>query len=755
MGFALLALVLVLAAGAALVPFALKHIHTGAQAPEAEKLVIPDEVADALLQASDFGNGPAQTIIDLPGDPVVITRQNSVDVLSSRVLLAPALAGKDQPVETTVSMFTTNLMPNGSELADGLDALASAVAAPAPVEAEAEPQTGSGDSSTSSDFATASEEDSAAMAAQSDDALAEALVENSSALELRRGKGPSSIKQATTHVTTAETISAALVNDGFSHDSAQAVEEASERLINRKSVNTGETVIAAGSRTVSGEYRAMQVSIYDQQEYVGTIAWTDSGGYTVGAEPPLPDDALAAQPLPPRARTYNVSEGIAAAGIRTGMSEAAVREANAVLSKVVDMKQAVAANDSLTLVYSATPRDEAKDVGRIVYIGVRLGATVTQCYVFRTSRSPFQCIKESGVIDGSEIFAPVENAELSSGFGMQLDTVVGAKRLHPGIDWKAPVGTPVMAIADGKIAFAGSLKDLGNQIRIQHGETTTTIEVSDAGGKGGDVISAFVVSGIMAESGNNPNAQNALSSAGGLGQFIDSTWIAIVRKHAPEVAAGKTNEELLAMKKGAATADLQLRMTRAYAQDNANILSAAGITITTSSLYAAHFLGVQLAVQVLRSDDLVPMSKFMSEKAIAANPRQATMNVGDFRVWLARRMGGRTSRTITAGSGYETSYSHLDRFALNLRVGQKVAKGDVIGYVGTTGVSTEPHLHFRYYLNQTPVDPMLYLPRQKVTLQPAEKAAFDEGRIAIDSAIQSVGLTSLSTDGAAGAQGHP
>ncbi len=61
---------------------------------------------------------------------------------------------------------------------------------------------------------------------------------------------------------------------------------------------------------------------------------------------------------------------------------------------------------------------------------------------------------------------------------------------------------------------------------------------------------------------------------------------------------------------------------------------------------------------------------------------------------------------IDHGYGYTTIYAHLDRF--NVRVGQKVKRGDVIGFVGCTGLSTAPHLHYEVKINGLNVDPALY-----------------------------------------------
>jgi hypothetical protein len=73
---------------------------------------------------------------------------------------------------------------------------------------------------------------------------------------------------------------------------------------------------------------------------------------------------------------------------------------------------------------------------------------------------------------------------------------------------------------------------------------------------------------------------------------------------------------------------------------------------------------------------------------------------------LASRRGLGNHIIIDHGFGYTSLYAHLDRF--NVRKGQKVQRGDVIGFVGNTGMSVAPHLHYEVTLNNTPVDPVNY-----------------------------------------------
>jgi murein DD-endopeptidase MepM/ murein hydrolase activator NlpD len=59
---------------------------------------------------------------------------------------------------------------------------------------------------------------------------------------------------------------------------------------------------------------------------------------------------------------------------------------------------------------------------------------------------------------------------------------------------------------------------------------------------------------------------------------------------------------------------------------------------------------------------------------------------------------------IDHGYGYKTLYAHMSKF--KVKVGEKIKRGDVIGYVGSTGTSTAPHLHYEVIKNGEKINPM-------------------------------------------------
>ena len=97
-----------------------------------------------------------------------------------------------------------------------------------------------------------------------------------------------------------------------------------------------------------------------------------------------------------------------------------------------------------------------------------------------------------------------------------------------------------------------------------------------------------------------------------------------------------------------------------------------------------------------------------------------------------RRSGYGNWIKIRHANGYETGYAHQTRFAKGIKPGSRVRLGQVIGYVGSTGLSTGPHLHYEVMVNNRHVNPMrIRLPRGR-SLSGEILAAFEAERERID-----------------------
>lgn len=147
---------------------------------------------------------------------------------------------------------------------------------------------------------------------------------------------------------------------------------------------------------------------------------------------------------------------------------------------------------------------------------------------------------------------------------------------------------------------------------------------------------------IGVESGGDPLAKAQTSSATGLGQFTEGTWMNIVSKYRPDLLEGRTKKEVLSLR---TDPDLSIEMTGNLTRENANYLESKGLPVNENSLYLSHFLGAGDAAKVLKADPTTPISDIVQERSITANPKilGGDKTASDLTKWASNLMGTATS----------------------------------------------------------------------------------------------------------------
>jgi hypothetical protein len=162
---------------------------------------------------------------------------------------------------------------------------------------------------------------------------------------------------------------------------------------------------------------------------------------------------------------------------------------------------------------------------------------------------------------------------------------------------------------------------------------------------GAAAIHAVVEQIIRVESNGDRNAKNRRSTATGLGQFLEETWLDMIRTHRPDLAKGRSQAEILDVRQDA---KIVREITARFSERNAEVLKRRGLPVTPGTLYLAHFAGAAGAVAVLTAMEDADAALVMAnadatgrtkrEKIIKANPFMERFTVADLRNWADRKM---------------------------------------------------------------------------------------------------------------------
>jgi murein DD-endopeptidase MepM/ murein hydrolase activator NlpD len=161
-----------------------------------------------------------------------------------------------------------------------------------------------------------------------------------------------------------------------------------------------------------------------------------------------------------------------------------------------------------------------------------------------------------------------------------------------------------------------------------------------------------------------------------------------------------------------------------------------GKSAQTSLLRKPMSAGIMQAGFGLITHPILAVSRMHTGVDWAAPTRTPIFASGNGTIEKIGREGGYGKYIrIRHAHSYQTTYSHLSKFALRLVPGARVWQGEVIGYVGSSGLSTGPHLHYEFLVNGRLFDPMrVRLPRARV-LSGAELAAFERERDRLDAML--------------------
>ncbi|WP_353644621.1 M23 family metallopeptidase [Mesorhizobium sp. WSM2239] len=268
-------------------------------------------------------------------------------------------------------------------------------------------------------------------------------------------------------------ILSAFADSGYVGEDATGMAEAIGKIMNATVLKAG-TVLRVELEVRGDRARVVRTSVYDRTQHIVTIALNDRNQFVTTVEPePNPALLTAFDDTPPvavRGNLPTVYDGIYRAAYAYGMSSDMTKKLIKLLASDVDFQSRLNPADRIEVFFSQPDGDDLmSEDSELLYVSATLGGNTRNFYRFKTSDGSIDYFDQDGRSAKQFLLRnPVPNGRFTSGFGGRRHPVLGYSKMHTGVDWAAPRGTPIIASGNGVVEKAGWAGGYGRQTIIRH-----------------------------------------------------------------------------------------------------------------------------------------------------------------------------------------------------------------------------------------------------------------------------------------------
>jgi murein DD-endopeptidase MepM/ murein hydrolase activator NlpD len=142
----------------------------------------------------------------------------------------------------------------------------------------------------------------------------------------------------------------------------------------------------------------------------------------------------------------------------------------------VDFQRDIHEGDSFEVLYERfdTPSGDLAKPGRLLYASLNVGGKPAPIYYFERDGDGQYYTGDGTAVRKALLKTPIDGAKITSGYGMRVNPILGYSAMHQGIDFGAPLGTPIFAAGSGVIEQIGEVNGYGNYIKLRHNGTYET-----------------------------------------------------------------------------------------------------------------------------------------------------------------------------------------------------------------------------------------------------------------------------------------
>ena len=170
-------------------------------------------------------------------------------------------------------------------------------------------------------------------------------------------------------------------------------------------------------------------------------------------------------------KEYIITNSLYADGIKSNVPNEVLVKLIQLFSFDLDFQRDIKKNTAVSISYEKTYVENASEfsIGDIDYAKIEIGKNNLEYFKFLTNEGFIDYFNREGKnVKKSILKTPLDGARLSSNFGMRKHPISGFNKMHKGIDFAAPIGTPIYAGGNGIVEYVGTNGGYGKYIRIRH-----------------------------------------------------------------------------------------------------------------------------------------------------------------------------------------------------------------------------------------------------------------------------------------------
>jgi murein DD-endopeptidase MepM/ murein hydrolase activator NlpD len=265
-----------------------------------------------------------------------------------------------------------------------------------------------------------------------------------------------------------DTLYGVLINAGVSEHEAHDAVGAIAEIFSPRALRAGQEItlnITTASGTPERDADPQLVSLSFGPDLTKDVKLTrnDTGDFIASAvdKPLVEHNRLAAGIID--SSLFNAAQ-------EAGVPMPVVADLIRTFSFDVDFQRDIQDGDSFEVLYERTENEAGEFVksGKVLFASLTLSGKTIPVYYFERDGDGEYFTPNGEAIRKSLLKTPVDGARITSGFGMRMHPVLGFSKMHKGIDFGAPTGTPIFAAGTGTIVEIGRKGSYGNYIRIRH-----------------------------------------------------------------------------------------------------------------------------------------------------------------------------------------------------------------------------------------------------------------------------------------------